>query len=113
MQDETNHFSARPPAGTLAGTTVGALTKAVTRTVALLIRGYRYAISPLFGQHCRFHPSCSAYALAAIESHGLARGGLLALRRLGKCHPWHPGGFDPVPDDNVRKPLAIAADRGH
>lgn len=63
----------------------------------LLIRGYRYAISPLFGQHCRFYPSCSAYALEAIESHGLKRGSWLAIRRLSRCHPWHEGGIDPVP----------------
>lgn len=113
MKEQTNHMSARSGAWTLAGTLAGTLASAITGAVALLIKGYRYAISPLLGQHCRFHPSCSAYALAAIESHGLARGGLLALRRLGKCHPWHAGGFDPVPDDITRKPLGIAADRGH
>lgn len=62
-----------------------------------LIRGYSYAISPLLGPHCRFHPTCSAYAVEAIERHGALRGGLLALRRISRCHPFHPGGMDPVP----------------
>jgi len=69
------------------------------RTLALLlIRVYRLAISPWLGSHCRFTPSCSAYAFTAIERFGLRRGGWLALRRLACCHPWHEGGFDPVPE---------------
>ncbi|WP_263143637.1 membrane protein insertion efficiency factor YidD [Pseudomonas sp. RIT-PI-AD] len=68
------------------------------RKLALIpIQFYRYAISPLMGNHCRFHPSCSCYAQEAIERHGLLRGGWLGLRRLGRCHPWNPGGYDPVP----------------
>ena len=63
----------------------------------LLIQFYRYAISPMMGRHCRFYPSCSCYAQEAIETHGFLRGGWLAARRLGHCHPWHPGGYDPVP----------------
>ncbi len=61
-----------------------------------LIRAYRFAISPLYGQVCRYHPSCSAYALEAVTVHGAARGTWLSVRRLGRCHPWAAGGFDPV-----------------
>lgn len=67
------------------------------RLALLLIQFYRYAISPMMGRHCRFYPSCSCYAQEAIETHGFLRGGWLAARRLGRCHPWHPGGYDPVP----------------
>lgn len=63
----------------------------------VLIRFYQYAISPLLGHHCRFVPSCSDYALEALNTHGLLRGLWLAVRRLARCHPWHPGGYDPVP----------------
>nr|WP_074950500.1 membrane protein insertion efficiency factor YidD [Alicyclobacillus macrosporangiidus] len=62
-----------------------------------LIRFYQVAISPLTPPRCRFVPSCSQYALEAITRFGAWKGGLLALRRLVKCGPWHPGGFDPVP----------------
>ncbi|WP_231701651.1 membrane protein insertion efficiency factor YidD [Halopseudomonas salegens] len=62
-----------------------------------LIKVYRYAISPLMANHCRFYPSCSCYAQEAIEQHGLLKGGWLSARRLGRCHPWHQGGYDPVP----------------
>jgi uncharacterized protein len=65
--------------------------------IRLLIRGYQLAVSPLLGPCCRFHPSCSQYALDAIEEHGVLRGCVLALRRLARCHPFHAGGFDPVP----------------
>jgi putative membrane protein insertion efficiency factor len=62
-----------------------------------LIAVYRYAISPLLGRNCRFMPSCSEYASEAIHRHGSVRGGWLALRRVLRCHPWNPGGYDPVP----------------
>jgi len=64
-----------------------------------LIRLYQYLISPMIGPHCRFYPSCSHYAVEAIERHGVAYGGYLAMRRLLRCHPWHPGGVDPVPPE--------------
>ena len=63
-----------------------------------LIRGYQWFISPLLGNHCRFYPSCSEYAREAIERHGAIRGVWLAIRRVARCHPWHPGGVDPVPE---------------
>jgi uncharacterized protein len=62
-----------------------------------LVHAYRWLISPLLGPNCRFYPSCSAYALEALERFGALRGSWLIVRRLGRCHPWHPGGFDPVP----------------
>lgn len=62
-----------------------------------LIRVYRFALSPLMANHCRFYPSCSQYALEAVETHGSARGSWLALKRLGRCHPFNAGGYDPVP----------------
>ena len=62
-----------------------------------LLRAYQFALRPMLGANCRFYPSCSDYAREAIERHGAGRGSWLALRRVGKCHPYHPGGFDPVP----------------
>jgi len=73
------------------------------RTLLLiLIKGYRLLISPWLGNHCRFTPTCSQYAATAIERHGAIRGSWLALRRLGCCHPWHAGGFDPVPEQTCQ-----------
>lgn len=62
-----------------------------------LLRAYRFAISPLYGQVCRYHPTCSAYALEAVIVHGSIKGSWLAVRRIARCHPWTPGGYDPVP----------------
>jgi uncharacterized protein len=70
---------------------------AAARVLMALITGYRRFISPLLGARCRFAPSCSAYALEAVREHGALRGMWLAVRRIGRCHPFNPGGFDPVP----------------
>jgi uncharacterized protein len=67
------------------------------RILVVLLTGYRSFISPLLGQRCRFYPSCSAYALEAVQLHGGVRGSWLAMRRLSRCHPFHSGGIDWVP----------------
>ncbi len=67
------------------------------RVLVALLTGYRRFISPLLGARCRFYPSCSAYALEAVQVHGAVRGSWLAIRRLSRCHPFHAGGLDPVP----------------
>lgn len=67
----------------------------VTRGVARLIWGYKQTLSPLLPRACRFVPTCSEYARQAVLEHGLTRGSWLALKRLARCHPFHPGGYDP------------------
>ncbi|MFP5334529.1 MAG: membrane protein insertion efficiency factor YidD [Actinomycetes bacterium] len=67
-----------------------------------LVRGYQLLVSPLLGQTCRFYPSCSAYAVGALREHGALRGTWLSVRRVGRCHPWNPGGVDPVPPARAR-----------
>ena len=67
------------------------------KILLLLIRFYRRCISPLFPPCCRFYPTCSTYALEAVTKYGAAKGGFMALKRILKCHPFHPGGYDPVP----------------
>jgi putative membrane protein insertion efficiency factor len=67
------------------------------RALLLLVEAYRVALSPLLGGHCRYWPSCSAYAEEALRKHGARRGASLAARRLLRCHPFHAGGIDPVP----------------
>ena len=69
----------------------------MTRVLVALLRAYRFAISPLYGEVCRYYPSCSAYALQAVTEHGSLRGSWLAFRRIARCHPWAAGGLDPVP----------------
>jgi len=76
--------------------------KTLGQVLALPLRGfvwiYRYAISPLIGANCRYQPTCSAYAEEALRKHGAFKGGWLALRRIGRCHPWGGSGYDPVPE---------------
>lgn len=67
------------------------------KILIFLIQVYRVGISPWLGSHCRFYPSCSEYALTAIHEHGALQGFILSVKRITRCHPWHPGGFDPVP----------------
>ncbi|MES2365937.1 MAG: membrane protein insertion efficiency factor YidD [Sulfuriferula sp.] len=69
----------------------------MSRLLIYLVKAYQYAISPLLGSHCRFTPTCSQYAVEAITKHGAAKGSWLSMRRLSRCHPRHPGGYDPVP----------------
>jgi uncharacterized protein len=86
----------------------------LARVLMLPIRGWR-VISVHLPPRCRFHPSCSQYALEALTLHGAGRGSWLAIRRIGRCHPWHDGGLDPVPRPNVRSSLTApdgAAEEG-
>lgn len=67
------------------------------RALVALIRGYQYVLAPWWGRQCRFMPTCSHYAIEALERHGAMMGSWLAVKRILRCHPWNPGGFDPVP----------------
>jgi putative membrane protein insertion efficiency factor len=69
----------------------------MSRLLMFIVKMYRFFISPLLGSNCRFSPTCSTYAMQALEKHGALRGSWLALKRILRCHPWHPGGADPVP----------------
>lgn len=69
----------------------------MTRILVTLIKLYQVALSPFFGQQCRFTPTCSQYAVECIQQHGAFKGSFLAIKRLSHCHPWHAGGHDPVP----------------
>jgi len=79
----------------MKGRTLHALAQ---RGLILLIQCYQYSLSVLFGPCCRFVPSCSSYTSLSIQRFGIARGSWLSIKRLGKCHPLHPGGYDPVPE---------------
>lgn len=70
------------------------------KILILPIRAYQYLLSPYFGNSCRYTPSCSQYAREAIDQHGSIKGLYLAIKRLSSCHPWHAGGYDPVPELN-------------
>lgn len=74
--------------------------KLLTFLILKLIKIYKLFFSPILGKNCRFEPTCSHYCEAAIKQHGLAKGLMLFLKRLGKCHPWGSSGYDPVPEDN-------------
>nr|WP_067911281.1 membrane protein insertion efficiency factor YidD [Actinomadura rubrobrunea] len=82
------------------------------RSLMLLVRAYRRFLSPLLGQQCRFYPTCSAYSLEALQTHGALRGTWLTVRRIGRCHPFHRGGYDPVPPPKVPKAGEAATDPG-
>ena len=83
----------------------------IARVLVLPIRLYQLLISPLLGPRCRFYPSCSAFAVEALQRHGAIRGSWLAVRRLGRCHPWNPGGPDPVP--SARPGTALTSHQQH
>ncbi|MES9886279.1 MAG: membrane protein insertion efficiency factor YidD [Candidatus Sedimenticola sp. 20ELBAFRAG] len=68
------------------------------RLILLLIKGYSYLISPILGNNCRYYPTCSAYTEEAVEKHGVWRGLWLGIKRISRCHPFHEGGVDPVPE---------------
>jgi hypothetical protein len=78
-----------------------------TCLLTALIRAYRLFISPVLGPRCRFYPSCSAYGLEAVQSFGALKGSWLIVKRIGRCHPWHSGGYDPVP----HRPAAAATEQ--
>ncbi|MFO7578991.1 membrane protein insertion efficiency factor YidD [Nitrosomonas halophila] len=80
------------------------------RAVLLLIRAYQLGTSPMLGRSCRFYPSCSQYALEAVQNHGGLKGIWLAIRRIGRCHPWHPGGYDPVPPTETKRQAKKTSD---
>lgn len=77
--------------------TAGRVSRALAWPLVQLVRVYRLVLSPLLGINCRFQPTCSSYAIEALEEHGLVRGTTLAARRISRCHPWGGSGFDPVP----------------
>lgn len=69
----------------------------MTRILLALIRAYQYLVSPMLGPSCRFTPTCSEYAVEALKKYGVIKGGWLSVKRVGRCHPWHDGGYDPLP----------------
>jgi putative membrane protein insertion efficiency factor len=82
------------------------------RVLLVPIAGYRRIVSPLLGQRCRFYPSCSAYTATAIARHGALRGSWLGIRRIVRCHPWNPGGVDPVPPARKTRRAGARPDGG-
>lgn len=74
-----------------------AMSRALAKPLIALVKLYRLAISPWLGMNCRFQPTCSQYAIEALQLHGVLKGGWLAIKRIGRCHPWGDSGYDPVP----------------
>lgn len=68
----------------------------IKKILIILIKGYQKAISPLIGKNCRFYPTCSQYAILALEKYGILEGGIMVTKRILKCNPFHPGGYDPI-----------------
>lgn len=107
----------RPRRGRTAGVGVTFVLLLPRNIAVLLLRAYRATISPLYGEVCRYYPSCSAYTLEAVQRHGLLRGALLGARRILRCHPWARGGVDDVPghSSDPRYPITrsglVVADR--
>jgi putative membrane protein insertion efficiency factor len=81
---------------------VGKVVKTISSALVLAIKAYQYLLSPLLGNRCRFYPSCSSYAIDALKMHGCSKGCFLTLTRVLRCHPWHQGGIDPVPEQKSR-----------
>ena len=81
--------------------------RVLARMLIAMVVAYRRYVSPVLPARCRFYPSCSAYALEAVTRHGALRGSALAIWRLLRCHPFHPGGFDPVPDPIRHRPADV------
>ncbi len=80
-----------------------AVSKMLAWPLIILVRTYRLAISPWLGFNCRYDPTCSRYAIEALRTHGVFRGSALAVRRIGRCHPWGGSGYDPIPDHEEDK----------
>lgn len=80
---------------------MGKITNTISKFFTLTIKAYQYLLNPLLGQRCRFYPSCSSYAIEAIQIHGNIHGCYLSLRRILRCHPWNPGGIDQVPEKKL------------
>jgi putative membrane protein insertion efficiency factor len=85
----------------------------MSRVLVWVLRAYQLVLSPMLGQNCRFYPSCSSYAIEALQVHGAARGALLAARRVCRCHPWNEGGFDPVPPASGKNSSPTACGCNH
>ncbi|HSJ72048.1 MAG TPA: membrane protein insertion efficiency factor YidD [Acidimicrobiia bacterium] len=97
MDDILGHATANPGEG-LTLTDALATHRSPAQSAAIAtIRAYQKVLSPFFGRNCRYYPTCSQYTIEAVEVHGAARGSWLGIRRIGRCHPWHEGGIDPVP----------------